>query len=234
LRAVDSLRSIRRAARHIFIALCVIATGAACSTIPNNSVPPLGTRVVEAPDYNNQGGTWRYRVEHKMFGDGYRSDMDQGEYEIQILKGKYRRARIENGKRVAPPEHTWLHGVLPLTSVLQNTEQYYSFPLWVGKQWNGMERIRRWHDIHCTVTGIEIVTTPAGTFETYRIVREMFFFAGAANYYDTYIYYYSPDTRSIVKYEYKREFKYLVGDPKYGLQETASYELLSYKPEAES
>jgi hypothetical protein len=44
----------------------------------------------------------------------------------------------------------------------------------------------------------------------------------------------TPQTRSIVKYDYKREMKDLVGDVKYGLEETASFELLSYKPQPES
>jgi hypothetical protein len=80
---------------------------------------------------------------------------------------------------------------------------------------------------------MEKITTAAGTFDTFRIVREMKALSGEWNYYDTHVYFYSPETRSIVKYEYKREFKDLVGAPEYGLQETASYELLSYKPEPE-
>jgi hypothetical protein len=230
LRGVESLLTTGRAARRIFIAISVIIAGS-CSTIPNNTTPPPGARLVEAPDYNKQGGTWRFRVVHQVHG-GYRSDMDQGEQEIVVRNGQDRRYLIENGKRINPRQKgTWLYGVLPTTKILESKDQYFNFPLWVEKQWNGMEKITRWHDTHCTVTGIEMVTTPAGTFETYRIVREMFFFAGAWNYYDTYVYNYSPDTRSIIKYEYTRKFKDLVGDPEYGLQETAGYELLSYKPD---
>lgn len=59
-------------------------------------------------------------------------------------------------------------------------------------------------------------------------------FVGIRNLYDTHIYYYSSQTRSVVKYEYKREMKDLVGDVAYGLQETASVELLNYKPGTEA
>jgi hypothetical protein len=231
LRAVDSLRSIRRAARRIFIAVCVIAAGS-CATISNNTTPPPGARVVEAPDYSKQGGTWRYRVEHKMFGDGYRSDMDYGDTEIEIRNGQYRRYKLEGGKRVPPSQRgTWLYPALASTRVIAAETQYYNFPFWVGKAWKGRQWLAHWDYYDCTVTGMEKITTPAGTFETFRIEREMKALAGEWNYYDTEIYYYSPETRSIVKYDYKREFKDLVGDPKYGLQETAGFELLSYKPE---
>jgi hypothetical protein len=115
--------------------------------------------------------------------------------------------------------------------LLEAKDQYFNFPLWVGKKWGGAERLGRWRDSHCVVTGIETVTTPAGNFDAYRIERFVLMFVETDNVYDTEVYFYSPQTRSIVKYEYKREMKDLVGDPKYSLEETASFELLSYKGE---
>src|SRR4051812_44175869 len=89
------------AARRILaVLICLFAC--ACATAANNSSPPPGARIAELPDYTKQGGIWRYRVVHEMHTGGYRSDMDQGEFEIQIRKGQYRRYRIEGGKRVTP------------------------------------------------------------------------------------------------------------------------------------
>lgn len=170
---------------------------------------------------------------HKLFSGGYRSDTENGDFEIQIRNGKYLRVRLDGNKRVPVTGATWLAAALPLPAVIQAETQYYNFPLWVGKEWKGWRRLGGWRDSHATVTGIETVTTPAGAFEAYRIERIIWMFVGTDNVYDTHIYFYSPQTRSVLKYDYKREMKDLVGDRIYGLEETASAELLSYKPEAE-
>ena len=228
---MNAFRFLARAAERIVVAVFFIAAGS-CSTIANNTTPPPGARVVEAPDYNKQGGTWRYRVEHKMFGDGYRSDMDQGEQELVIRNGKYQRYRIEAGKRKTPESpKTWLYAALATKSVIDAETQFYNFPFWVGKAWKGRRWLGHWVYYDCNITGMEKITVPAGTFDTFRIVREMKALVAEWNYYDTEIYFYSPETRSVVKHEYKREFKDLVGAPEYGLQETAGFELLSYKPD---
>jgi hypothetical protein len=230
--AVDRLPVIVSPAARKIIALLSLLALSACTATANNTSPPPGAQVVEAPDFDKSGGTWRYRVLHNMFGGGYRSDMDQGEYEIQIVKGQYRRMQLLDGKKTPPKQKgTWLYPALPTTRILESQEQHFKFPLWVGKKWNGWQLLVRWRDTQSTLTGIETVTTPAGTFEAYRIERVMVAFAGIYNYYDTEIYYYSPETRSVIKYDYKREMKDLVGDPKYSLEETASFELLSYKAE---
>ncbi|HEY1267361.1 MAG TPA: hypothetical protein VGH16_08905 [Candidatus Binatia bacterium] len=217
--------------------LFLIAAGcaltlSACAASSNQSPPP-GAAVVEAPDYNKQGGTWTYRVVHKMFSGTSRSDIDYGDYEVRIRNGKYTRRRSDTDRRPLP-SRTWLYSMLPTSTLLESKQQYFNFPLWVGKDWKGWTFLGRWQDSHQTVTGMETVTTPAGTFETYRIERRFVMFVDIRNLYDTEIYYYSSQTRSVVKYEYKREMKDLVGDVAYGLQESASVELLSYKPEPES
>jgi len=220
-------------ARQILIALSFLAFSA-CATTANNSSPPPGAQIAEAPDYAKANTTWRYHVVHILYGGGYRSDADNADYQIQIRNGKYGVARIEGGQLIPPPLRGWLHAALPVQKIIEEKEQYFNFPLWVGKKWTGAQLLGRWRDTHCTVIGIETVATPAGTFETYRLERIMVAFAGIYNYYDTEIYYYSPQTRSVVKFDYKREMKDLVGDPKYSLEETASYELLSYEAESKS
>ena len=120
---------------------------------------------------------------------------------------------------------------MPTPPLIQLETKYFNFPLWVGKEWKGSERIGRWRNSHSKVTGLETIITPAGTFDAYRIERIIRMFEDIYNFYDTEIFFYSPLTQSSVKYDYKREMKDLVGDPKYGLYETVSIELLSYKAE---
>ena len=226
------VRTIIATTRGILAALlCALALSACASS--SSQTPPPGATVVEVPDYTKQGGTWTYRVSHNMFTGGYRSDMDYGDYEVRIRNGKYERRRIDGDKRPLGPR-TWLYAMLPISTLLESKERFFNFPLWVGKEWKGWTFLGRWQDSIQTVTGLETVTTPAGTFETYRIERRMVMFVNIRNLYDTEVYFYSPQTRSVVKYDYKREMKDLVGDVAYGLQETASVELLSYKAEPES
>ncbi len=224
--------SITDARRILAVLICALALSACAAS--SNQNPPPGAAVVEAPDYAKEGGTWTYHVVHQMWTGGYRSDMDNGDYVIRIRNGKFGIARLEAGKIVHPPPRSWLHAALPIQKIIEEKEQYYNFPLWIGKEWSGTQRLGRWRDSRCTVTGMEAVTTPAGTFQSFRIERRIVMLVDILNYYDTEIYFYSPQTRSIVKYDYKREMKDLVGDLKYGLEETASFELLSYKAEPES
>jgi hypothetical protein len=217
------------AARQILAALSLLVLSA-CATTSTPTAPPPGVQVAEAPDYTKINATWTFHVVHKTHSGSYRSDMENGDFEIRIQNGNYQRFRVEGGKRVRVSGETWLYSALPLPDIIKAETRYYSFPLWVGKTWQGRRLMgTRWRDTHHTVTGIESVTTPAGAFEAYRIERSILLFVGTDNYYETYVYYYSPQTRSIVKFEHKEESKDLVGDPKYSLEETVSYELLSYK-----
>ncbi|HEY1371557.1 MAG TPA: hypothetical protein VGH50_03745 [Candidatus Binatia bacterium] len=228
--AVD--RPLSLAVRLFAGFLCAFVLGA-CAASSNQSAPP-GAAVIEAPDYTKQGGTWTYRVVHQMWTGGYRSDMENGDFEIQMRNGKHRRFRLEGDQKTPVTGPTWLAAMLPTTALIQAKEQYFNFPLWVGKEWKGWRFLGHWRDSHHTVTGVETIKTTAGAFETYRIERRFVMYGGILNYYDTHIYYYCPQTRSVIKYDYTREMKDLVGDVKYGLEETASVELLSYKPEPES
>ena len=169
----------------------------------------------------------------KMYSGGYRSDTQNGDFEVRIRNGKYGVTRIDGSKRV-PGQLGWLKYIIPMPPQLESKMQYFNFPLWIGKEWKGIERLRTWQDSHSIVTGIETVVTPAGTLEAYRLERRMVMFVDIRNLYDTEVYFYSPQARTVVKYDYKREMKDLVGEPQYGLQETVAIELLSFKAEPES
>jgi len=125
-----------------------------------------------------------------------------------------------------------LEAVLPTPEFNATPPKYFSFPIWVGKDWRGSEFLRhKWRTANAKVTGTESVVTPAGTFNAYRIERAAWMFVGTANYYVNQTYYYSPETRSMVKYQCSEEYKDLVGDPRYGLLEDATIELIKFKAE---
>lgn len=84
------------------------------------------------------------------------------------------------------------------------------FPLSVGQKWK-YEYVTRpagsnadqQRSVEAAVTGIEQVTTPAGSFKAYKLVREETWQRKGGRIVNwvtgTVTYYYSPETRSIVK-----------------------------------
>ena len=97
--------------------------------------------------------------------------------------------------------------------------QYLKFPLAVGQKWElnytdqptGARRKELLH-VYAEVPGIEEVTTPAGTFRTFKLVRTIV--RGGERRTNTF--YYSPETKCIV------EAKYEFGDG------TATIELVKF------
>ena len=123
-----------------------------------------------------------------------------------------------------------LHLMVPVT--LQAKSQYFQFPLTVGKEWKTQQFYRgRWMTAENSVIGMETVTTPAGTFPALRIERRVLY-SGLNNtrtgvsshHWLTYIYFYSPQTRSVVKYHFQREDQSLPGD--LALDRTVDIELI--------
>jgi hypothetical protein len=81
--------------------------------------------------------------------------------------------------------------------------QYIQFPIFVGKKWSHryqmtISGVPYWVDSQTEVTGVEEVTTPAGTFRAFKIERTA---RGAKGVIDQRrVYFYSPQTGSLVKY----------------------------------
>ena len=200
-----------------------------CAAPLNNSA---SDKRAEAPDYLKAGGVWKYRVTSHSGSGGYRSNIVNGDFQVRMRKGVRSIVQFDGETTIRPTNMGALTLMLPTTAVLQNPAQYLNFPLWIGKEWKGTQRVQnRWLDSKNVVTGLEMVKTQAGSFEAYRIERYVVTFIYVRNYYRTYVYFYSPETRSIVKYDFKLEMKDLVGDQIYGLYDDQSVELLSYTPE---
>jgi len=99
-----------------------------------------------------------------------------------------------------------------MLAAIEDERQYLQFPLFVGKTWQMSYRDGpvRW-SATMSVTGLEDVTTAAGNFRTFIIVRKDkgFRSGGDAGRGDGrlfghlyYTYYYSSQTQSIVKYSF--------------------------------
>ena len=164
----------------------------------------------EAPTYRN-GDFWIYRVKQQNYIVST-SNVMNGDYQITIAGGARSFLQLDGQQTLQANQAGALWLMQPTGPVRKQPAQYFQFPLVVGKSWEGIVstgRARRERKATNRVTGIERVTTAAGTFDTYRIVREIWFSTGAYDdfHHDwTFVYYYSPETRSVVKYrlEYTR------------------------------
>jgi hypothetical protein len=155
---------------------------------------------VPVPTFNN-GDFWLFNVTEKDFQVQSTRALD-GEFEVFYSGGKFL-VRRPGGEDVSGLDIGEIRRM-----VNPNSEQQYTqFPLAVSKKWatNYNVQLRgnkmpvgRHADTN--VTGLEEVATPAGKFRAFKIER-----------YDTggggrnignfvYTYYYSPETRSLVKY----------------------------------
>jgi hypothetical protein len=147
------------------------------------------------PSYKN-GETWLFTV--KEGGTvGSSSNLLNGIYELSMVDGKQKTATV-NGS-----EKTDLDPRPPVLLSLLTFAPNLDFPLTVGKQWTrdykityvgGTKQIAR--KVSYEVKGIEQVTTQAGTFSAFKIESDDR--AGPRDYWTT-NYWYSPETRSIVK-----------------------------------
>jgi len=213
-----------------FIASSVVLLLFALSACVQTSVPPSGGEQVQAPSYS-ETGSWKYRVVHRTYSGVWKSNLINGEFEIVVRNGEPKIFQPNSSKAAeitADPNP--LAVLLPTEAVARAGTQYFNFPLWIGKDWRGWELWEhKWRGTRSSVTGVETVVTPAGTFSAYRIERDIRIFVGVRNFYRTEIYFYSPQTRSVVKFDSSEEMKDLVGDQRYGVQETFAIELVDFK-----
>jgi hypothetical protein len=157
-----------------------------------------------APSFKD-GDTWQFNITAK----GQRTSSSErftGIYELVFSQGQL---KVYEGKTELNIKSEGAGSEL-LNLIGINAEQpSLKFPLSVGQKWNyeyvnrpigAREDIK--YSVEVTVTGIEQVTTPAGSFKAYKLVRnEQRRVAGRQVRWitTTITYFYSPDTRSVVK-----------------------------------
>ena len=144
-----------------------------------------------APAYFD-GEYWEYNV--KLV-----SDTRQGTSSDRLEEAIYR-VEIKDGK--IEVDEVFSRGNASIHDPLSK-HKWFDFPLSVGKKWKyryhrqrGRKGKARWRFPGLVVAGLETITTPAGTFSAFKITRE--------ETQGSYAYWYSPATKSVVKFEHKR------------------------------
>ena len=180
----------------------------------------FGQRQAEAPKYKN-GDFWHFRGAERE-GFAYSTAALHGDYKVLYSERKLKVFKLEAGQELELSEgdgqefefsegdKTYqVRELKMMLAVRQGTLQYLQFPLLVGKKWTGSYRTRLrgarpllyTNQMENHVTAIEEVATQAGAFAAFKIERQVW--RGQFRAWLTY--FYSPLTKSIVKYSYHEE-----------------------------
>ena len=179
----------------------------------------------EAPTYD-AGEVWVFKVERSLpkQNSSTRDEIQTGgEFVVRPRMGRVEVFRLTEGKQLPVSRPKVLPLMLATPGLLRNEQKFYDFPLFVGKKWEG--KIPGSFRVSLNeVTGLETITTPAGTFQVYKIERiiaqEVMRSGDAKRWWFTS--YYSPQTRSLVKLNY--EFNTIVK----GVRESIDVELIKF------
>ena len=172
------------------------------------------------PAYKN-GETWLF-IAKEGGSTGSTSNSLNGTYELTIVDGKLKIASVNGSKKEElDPRPASLVNLLTFGPNL-------NFPLTVSKQWDRHYKIPYYgsrkeisRKITYEVKGIEQVTTTAGTFRAFKLESDDR--AGPRDYWLT-TYWYSPETKSIVK----SQFDSTAGGQETGLKR--DIELIKFTP----
>lgn len=150
-----------------------------------------------------EGQFWVYRLKSSDWYSFYSSTrLLSGTYKILYSKGRFKYFYVdENGNEesiAVHPTFRWLLGQSP---------RDFHFPLAVDKKWNyqypwklilndGATDRNLTRTAEINVVAVETVTTQAGTFKAFKLVKEDW---NVRRYGVVTTYYWSPETRSVVK-----------------------------------
>ena len=149
-----------------------------------------------------EGDTWQFNITRQ---GQIVSTTDQlnGTYEMAFLQGKFKSYQVTGDQKT---EFETPEGLLGLVG--QREERpHLKFPLSVGQKWTYEYTVRppnskqdQKRSVEVSVVGMEQVTTPAGSFNAYKLLRtESWLTRGAGWTGNKTTYFYSPETRSTVK-----------------------------------
>ena len=162
-----------------------------------------------APSYK-EGDTWQFNISRK--GQiGTSTDLNEGMYELSVTQGVVKLYEVDGGKKnekpIEPdgPTQTFVR----LIGQKSDQRPTLKFPLSVGQKWTYEyetkppgSKFNQRRSAEVNVVGMEQVTTPAGSFKAYKLIRSESWTVGSLRGQkggSTTTYFYSPETRSIVK-----------------------------------
>jgi len=162
-------------------------------------LPAFSQDEATKPAYKN-GDVWLFTSKDSGTIGSDPSKMLNGTYELSIVDGKFKVAEVTGSQKEEldprPPTLSCLLAYCP----------NLNFPLTVGKQWtreykgtyigSSKTMVRK---VTSEVKAIEQITTPAGTFRAFKLESDDR--AGPKDYWTT-TSWYSPETKSIVKYQF--------------------------------
>jgi hypothetical protein len=159
-----------------------------------------GQEQADAPEYKNED-VWVFRS--NIGGrNPVRSSSDAiGDYELMYSGGKVGVRKIEGEQKTATTDSV---GIIRAMLASEGALHLLQFPIAIGKQWSSQHQTNvRGAPVPvrglAEVSNIEEIGTPAGKFRAFRIERSES--AGALKW--KRVYYYSPETKSIVKYHFE-------------------------------
>lgn len=160
-----------------------------------------------APSFK-EGDTWQFNIIPKgMLGKS--TEQNEGIYELTVTQGVVKLYDVNGGQKNEIPIQPDGPTQVLLTLVGKSDQrQDLKFPLSVGQKWTYKYETRlpntkfnTHRSAEVDVVGMEQVTTPAGSCKAYKLIKNESAstgrFGGTSNITTTY--FYSPETRSIVK-----------------------------------
>ena len=160
-----------------------------------------------APSYK-EGDTWQFNISRK--GQVASStEQNEGMYELSVTQGVMKLYDINSGqKNERPIQPDGPTQELLILVGKSDQRPALKFPLSVGQKWTyeyvtrpaNSKQAQRW-SAEVNVVGMEQVTTPAGSFKAYKLISSRSWPGGLRGTRggNTVTYFYSPETRSIVK-----------------------------------
>jgi hypothetical protein len=163
---------------------------------------------------HKEGDTWQFNISRK--GQiASSTDQNEGMYELSIAQGAVKLYELNGSQKNEIPIQPEgpSQGLLRLVGKSDQRPDL-KFPLSLGQKWTyeyetrpaGQPRDQR-RSVEVTVAGMEQVTMPAGAFKVYKLVKSESWSTtgprggkgGGSTNGSTTTYFYSPETRSIVK-----------------------------------
>ena len=165
---------------------------------------------VPAPVYKD-GDFWVFRVTQSE-RTGTSTARLEGDYQITWAGSGPKFFELTGSEKVEMSVNlNELQGMLGIDQK-DKRDQYLQFPLFAGQKWtreyqyqgySGRRSVTRRRTARQGVVGLEQITTPAGNFHTLKIESEPIG-VGEGGEGLVLLYYYSPETKSIVKFRMRR------------------------------